>query len=120
MHELSIALSIVELVRQEAERRKVEVEVVHLRLGALSSVVKEALMPCYEIACQNTPLEGSRLEVEDVPVVISCPRCRLQRPLSSLQSFRCPECGTPTSEVVKGKELEIVALEIRECVPSLV
>src|SRR5271156_5873648 len=111
MHELSIAMSIVELAEEEAERRGVQVNAVHLKLGALSGVVKEALLSCYEMACENTPLQGSLLLVEDVPVVIFCPRCQAQRPLSSLQLFCCPECGTPTSEIVQGQELEVVALE---------
>ena len=90
----------------------------HLKLGALSGVVKEALLSCYEMACENSSLEGSRLLVEDVPVVIFCPRCQAQRPLSSMQFFACSECGTPCSEIVQGKELEVVALEIQECVPN--
>jgi hydrogenase nickel incorporation protein HypA/HybF len=118
MHELSIAISIVELAEEEAERRGVQVNAVHLKLGALSGVVKDALLSCYEMACEGTALQGSRLLVEDVPVVLFCPRCRAQRPLSSMQLFCCSECGTPCSEIVQGKELEVVALEIQECVPN--
>jgi hydrogenase nickel incorporation protein HypA/HybF len=118
MHELSIAMSIVELAEEEADRRGVQISAVHLKLGALSGVVKEALLSCYEMACEGTPLQGSRLLVKDVPVVIFCPSCRAQRPLSSLQLFCCPECLTPCSEIVQGKELEVVALEVQECVPN--
>ncbi len=118
MHELSIAMSIVELAEEEAERRGVEIEAVHLKLGALSGVVKDALLSCYEMACENTLLEGSRLVIEEIPVVIFCPSCRARRPLSSVQLFCCSECGTPSSEVVQGKDLEVVALEIKECAPN--
>jgi hydrogenase nickel incorporation protein HypA/HybF len=118
MHELSLAMSIVELAEEEAERRGVQIDAVHLKLGALSGVVKDALLSCYEMACENTLLQGSRLVVEEVPVVIFCPSCRAQRPLSSIQLFCCPECGTPCSEIVHGKELEVVALEIQECAPN--
>ena len=34
--------------------------------------------------------------------------------LRSLQSFACPECGTPTMNIVQGKELEVFALEVEE------
>jgi hydrogenase nickel incorporation protein HypA/HybF len=85
--------------------------------------VKEALLSCYEMACENTPLEGSRLVIEDVPIVIFCPSCQGPRSVSSLQLFCCLECGTPSSEIVQGKELEVVALEIvepeiKECAPN--
>jgi hydrogenase nickel incorporation protein HypA/HybF len=118
MHELSIAMSIVELAEEEAECRGVQIHAVHLKLGALSGVVKAALLSCYEMACENTSLQGSRLVVEDVPVVIFCPSCQAERPISSVQLFCCAECGTPSAEIVRGKELEVVALEIQECVPN--
>jgi hydrogenase nickel incorporation protein HypA/HybF len=118
MHELSIAMSIVELAEEEADRRGVQIEAVHLKLGALAGIVKEALLSCYEMACENTPLAGSRLVIEEVPVIVFCPSCQAQRTLSSIQLFCCAECGTPTSEIVQGKELEVVALEIKECVPN--
>ncbi|HTW59288.1 MAG TPA: hydrogenase maturation nickel metallochaperone HypA [Terriglobales bacterium] len=114
MHELSIAMGIVDAALEEAGRRRARVSAVHLRLGALSGVVKDALLFSYEVACQDTPLEGSRLIVEDIPVVVYCLPCCQERALKSLQSFRCPECGTPTMDVRRGKELEVFALEIED------
>jgi hydrogenase nickel incorporation protein HypA/HybF len=113
MHELSIAMSIVEMAQEEALVRGVQVNAVHLKLGALAGVVKEALLSSYEMACDDTPLRGSRLIIEEVPVVIFCPTCKARRPLSSVQLFCCAECGTATGDIVQGKELEVVALEIQ-------
>jgi len=114
MHELSIAIGIVDAALDEGRQRGVHVSAVHLRLGALSGVVKDALLFCYEVACQDTPLVGSRLIVEDVPVVVFCSHCKDTRELSSVQSFLCPECNTPTMDIRKGKELEVFALEVEE------
>jgi len=114
MHELSIAMGIVEAATEEAQRRGVQVSAVHLRLGALSGVVKDALLFSYEVACQDTPLEGSRLIVEDIPVGVFCPRCKKEQVLASVQSFACPECGVPTMDVRHGKELEVFALEVED------
>jgi hydrogenase nickel incorporation protein HypA/HybF len=113
MHELSIAMNIVEMAEGEAGRRGVRVEAVHLRLGPLSGVVKDALLSAYELACENTVLAGSKLLVEDVPLVVYCPHCKERRTLSSM-NFRCPECQTPTPEVLQGRELEIFALELED------
>jgi hydrogenase nickel incorporation protein HypA/HybF len=115
MHELSIAMSIVELAEEEAERRGVQVTAVHLRLGALSGVVKEALLGSYEMACEETPLKGSRLIIEEIPVAVFCSSCKMLRAISSIQLFCCAECGTPASDIVQGKEIEVFALEIEEC-----
>jgi hydrogenase nickel incorporation protein HypA/HybF len=112
MHELSIAMSIVDMAQEEAQRRGIQVCAVHLKLGRLSGVVKEALLSSYEMACFDTPLAGSELVIEEVPIVVFCPNCKAERPLNSMQLFCCSECGTPTPEVVRGKELEVVALEV--------
>lgn len=114
MHELSIAISLVEIAEEEARRLGARVSAVHLRLGALSGVVKEALESSYEMACADTPLQGSRLIIEEVPVVVYCPRCEEQRLLQSVQLFCCPVCGTPTPDVRQGKEMDLVALEVDE------
>ncbi len=121
MHELSIAMSIVEMAQEEAERRTVKIDVVHLELGQLSGVVTEALLFSYEMACCGTPLEGSKLVIIDVPIEVYCPNCKGPKVLSSMQWFCCPECGAPTPEVIHGRELAITALEVRdECAAAAV
>jgi hydrogenase nickel incorporation protein HypA/HybF len=112
MHELSIAMSIVEMAEEEAQRHGGQVSAVHLKLGALSGVVKDALLASFEMACFDTPLQGSRLVVEEVPIIVFCGHCKERRGLTSAQLFCCPECGTPTADIVQGKELEVVALEM--------
>ena len=64
MHELSIALAIVDGVTEEAAGGLVRA--VHLRLGRLSGVVREALLFAYQAACEGTALQGSELRIEDV------------------------------------------------------
>ena len=97
---------------EAAQRGGVQVHAIHLKLGMLSGVVKDALLFSYTVACEGTPLEGSRLVIEEVPVVVYCQQCRSERPLATIQQFFCSVCGTPTSEIMQGKELEVVALEI--------
>lgn len=115
MHELSIAMSIVEGASEEALKRGgAQVHAVHLKLGPLSGVVKDALLFSYDLACQGTLLEGSSLIIEEMPVVVYCPACDAERTLDSVQRFCCPTCGTLTPEVISGKQLELVAIEISD------
>jgi hydrogenase nickel incorporation protein HypA/HybF len=68
MHELSIAMSILDIAHEEVERRgNPRVEAIHLRIGTLSGVVKEALLSAYELAAEQTPFAQSRLVFEEVP-----------------------------------------------------
>jgi hydrogenase nickel incorporation protein HypA/HybF len=66
MHELGIAIEIIELARKEAARAGgARVEAVHVSVGEWSGVVKEALLFAWEAASMDTELAGARLEVED-------------------------------------------------------
>ena len=115
MHELSIAMSIVDMAEEEAERRGVtQIVAVHLKLGALSGVVEQALRSSFEVATEDTTLQGSRLLIESIPATVYCPKCCSERRLSSIQNFCCPDCGSPTPQIIHGKELEVVALEMTQ------
>src|SRR6185436_3887078 len=115
MHELSIAMSILEGVGEEMRRHNgAQVEAIHIRVGPLSGVVKEALLSAYELAREQTPFANSRLIFEDVPIVVFCTHCQAERPVQSIQHLYCAECDTPASEVVRGRELELTALELAE------
>jgi hydrogenase nickel incorporation protein HypA/HybF len=112
MHELSIALSILDVAAETAGRHGgARVAAIHLRLGALSGVVKEALLSAYELAREGSALPDAALVIEEVPLVAYCPACAAERTVSA-QQLCCPACGAPTPEVVRGRELEVVALEI--------
>lgn len=119
MHELSIAHNLVEIATQAIQEVKAErVETVHLKLGVLSGVVKDALQFGYDIATKGTPLADSRLKIEDLPVVIYCRKCQAEYTLPDIQWFACPVCATPTSTIVQGREIEIESLEIIDGNPN--
>jgi len=113
MHELSIAVSMVERIIEESESRGgLQVEAVHLKLGVLSGVDKNALAFSYEIACEGTFLVGSRLVIEMVPLLIYCETCKTERTPESIHQIYCPDCHTPAQKIIRGRELEVAALEV--------
>jgi hydrogenase nickel incorporation protein HypA/HybF len=68
MHELSIAMSILDIAQEEAEQRgNPRVEAIHLKIGQMSGIVKEALLAAYELASEQTPFAQARLVIEEVP-----------------------------------------------------
>lgn len=113
MHELSVALSLVEAAELAAKRAGAErVNYLRVRVGSMSGVVAEALEFSYAIATRGTLLEGSALRIEAVPVAVYCGRCDQERDLPELHSFRCPVCGATTARIVRGKELEVLDMEV--------
>jgi hydrogenase nickel incorporation protein HypA/HybF len=115
MHELSIAMGILELTEEESQKRGgVHVHAIHLRLGPLSGVVKEALQSAWQLASEQTEFENSRLVIEEVPIAVFCSKCQAERPVQSIQQMSCVECDTPSMEVLHGRELLVSALELAE------
>jgi hydrogenase nickel incorporation protein HypA/HybF len=113
VHELSIAQSLVEVAESAAREANAQrVITVHLRIGKMAGIVLTALEFGYEIVTQGTMLEGSRLEVVEVPVTIFCPQCQKEVELDGNQLLRCPECATLSADVRQGRELELASLEI--------
>lgn len=114
MHELSVASDLLELVQAELKGQEVQVESIHLKLGVLAGVVKEALEFSFEVVTQGTELAGAKLLIEDVPLGIYCLNCKAEKVLEGVQSLRCPECGQLSGDIRQGKELELVTLAVRD------
>ena len=51
------------------------VEVVNVQVGQLRQVVPETLSYCWTIVCEGGELDGSRLAIESIPVVVRCADC---------------------------------------------
>ena len=119
MHELSIALSMIDVAAEESERQGGgRVVAIHLRLGPLSGVVPEALLSAWDLACESSPLAGCRLVIQNVPIVIYCAACDGERPVCSIQEICCADCGAPATRVVSGREMDVVALELVDPEPA--
>jgi hydrogenase nickel incorporation protein HypA/HybF len=119
MHELSIAENLIEIASNAAQAAGVQhVQAVHLRLGALSGVVADALQFSYEVAAAGTLLEGSQLVIQAVPAAIYCAVCAQVVELPTIQAFCCPVCGTFSTDVRQGRELEIISLEVEDEQPT--
>jgi hydrogenase nickel incorporation protein HypA/HybF len=113
MHELSIAISMIDQIIEESESRGgLHVEIVHLKLGVFSGVDKHALLFSYSLACEGTQLQGSKLVIESIPLVVYCPSCGKDRSPPSVYQICCPDCFTPTEKIVSGREIEVAFLEV--------
>jgi hydrogenase nickel incorporation protein HypA/HybF len=113
VHELSIALSLIDEAAGAARSEGyVRVMRVHARIGVLSGVVHEALQFSFQMASPGTACEDAVLEIEEVPIQVRCPVCQQVVQLPNAYRFVCPTCGTPTPEVVAGRELELVSIEV--------
>jgi hydrogenase nickel incorporation protein HypA/HybF len=115
MHEMSIIQSLLEAVNTELRTYPgAQVVAVRVRVGALRLVVPEVMESCYRAATLDTPLEGSRLELATVDARARCPQCRHEFAVEE-QWFECPQCQSVGGEVLTGRELDLVNIELEEC-----
>ncbi len=112
MHEMSIAQSLIDIIREEMERHQARVlNSVRVQIGRLSAVVPEALTFCFGIMISGTELEGAELITEIVPLEAACKQCPQTFEVVDYV-FRCPRCGGTEIETIAGHDLTIVDMEV--------
>lgn len=68
MHELSIAMSMIDMAEEEAANHGNQpVTVIYVKIGALSGIVPDALAAAYDLAREHTSLAECRLMIEQTP-----------------------------------------------------
>jgi hydrogenase nickel incorporation protein HypA/HybF len=112
MHEISIAQSIIEIAEAKARQENSRcIQVIKIRLGEFTTVVREALEFAFEVARLETLAENARLEIESVAMTVRCVICgSVSNPVRAV-CLICPQCGLPL-EVVSGEEFQVEYIEI--------
>lgn len=117
MHEVSIAMSLVEAVCEHAQAHDIDKVInVHVRIGAMAGVVKDSLLFAWDLAAERTPAEGAGLLIEDVPLVVFCPACDEPKTIEGHPILQCPVCATLTPTIVSGRELQLISMEVSDAV----
>ena len=114
MHEVSIALSILDIVLAkcaEVEGRKIDV--VRVRIGEAAGVMPDALSFAFDVAKTDTMAGEAQLVIETVPLGGMCTACGRGFTLQEARyNFACPLCSSESIEINRGREMEIVDMEI--------
>jgi hydrogenase nickel incorporation protein HypA/HybF len=115
MHEMGIALQIIDIATASIppDMRSARVERVNLKVGKLAAVVADSLRFCFDIVSKDTALAGAELAIEETPVVARCKDCD-ERWTIAEPVFTCPACQSGALEILSGRELDIVSIEIAQ------
>lgn len=113
MHEMSITVSILDIVRDQMVKSGVEkLKSIKILVGAMTAVEPESLRFCFKACTDGSPLEGAVLEIETVPLAGRCSDCNKVFRLEQYFSSVCPHCGGTAADLVSGRELDIVSMEV--------
>lgn len=112
MHELSIAMSIVEICAEEVSKAsakrvcRVEVEV-----GTMSGVVAEALEFAWDPAAQGSCAEDAELIIIQTEAMARCKACGAEFGVDSFYDA-CPACSDFGYDIIKGNELRVKSVTV--------
>ncbi|MBF0181641.1 MAG: hydrogenase maturation nickel metallochaperone HypA [Magnetococcales bacterium] len=113
MHELSIAMALIDQVQRIARRESAaRVVTVRIRVGCLSGVDAEALGFCFPLAARGSLAESARLEIDAEPMQWYCIGCRRLFSGPLLAGGGCPACGSPDHHPAGGSDLTLESLEV--------
>lgn len=111
MHELSLCVSIAELVQASARQEGVgRVTRVVLALGAAAPVDPQALQFSFPLVAARTVLDGAELVIQRVPLRLRCTSCQhVFEPAT--QAEPCPACGSCARETLQGREMRVLSFD---------
>ncbi len=115
MHELGIVFYIIRDAKQAALENGVEhIDTVVMNIGEVSTVVPEYLSDCWRWAADKEPmLKGCELKINPIHAVSWCDACKSEY-ATVPHGKKCPNCGSDATWLLRGNEVEIKEIEIKE------
>lgn len=113
MHELSIAMEILDIVDGEAQKAGAsKVTLVKLQIGSLSGVETDSLSFCFDtIKGEKKVLSDAELVIDEIPIRAHCSPC--DKDFSGEgHLLRCPACEGFQTKLLQGDELKVVEIEV--------
>ncbi len=111
MHELSLALEVIELVQREAVKNNVTtVAELQIEVGDLSGVEADAFHSALEMLVRDTILANAGIEMIRTPGRGKCHACDSEFVMTH-RLDTCPECSSFPSEISGGVEFRVVSMK---------
>jgi len=112
MHEMSIAMNIVNIACIEAEKENAKfIASIEIEIGKLSGVMVDSLKFCYDSACRGTLAESSELLINELSAMALCKKCDHSFEIDSFMAL-CPQCESYEIDILQGRELRLKAVSV--------
>ncbi len=110
MHELSIAMNIVEIVEEHCGGPEGKsVAEVELDIGGNSGVIVEALQFALEEAVKSSVMKSAKIIINEIPAICKCLSCAHEFEPEDIIT-PCPKCGHLYADDIQGREMKIKAI----------
>ena len=110
MHELSIAMNIMNIATDALKNENLQViKEIEIDVGTQSGVVIDSLRFAFEMTVKDTVNKNVRLTINEIQAKAKCRHCEEVFIIEDFFS-PCPKCGSFESGIIQGKELKVKSL----------
>lgn len=114
MHELSIALNIMDIVKEELTNSgSARVMEVVIEVGDLSGVDTSALTTCLEIASRDSFMQDAAIKIVRHPGKGFCESCQQEYAMEDILDL-CPDCHQAATRITEGAEMQIPSIMVTD------
>jgi hydrogenase nickel incorporation protein HypA/HybF len=114
MHELGIAMSILEVVQKHLPTdKKVRVKKIFIRAGKLTAIYPPALDTCIQAVARDTSVHGAEVIITQDAIRAQCRACHAMSEFDE-PPFLCAMCGSMAVDIQSGRELFVESIEVEE------
>lgn len=114
MHEMSMAISIIDIAIAEAEKAQSQtINEIEVEVGQLAGVMLESLSFCLEAAARSTMAESATFTLLQVLGKGHCSTCQREVMISEFPA-QCNTCGGFGVSITAGTELKIRSISVNE------
>jgi hydrogenase nickel incorporation protein HypA/HybF len=112
MHEMSIAVNIVDIAVEAARKADAEkINEIVVEIGTLSGIIPESLEFGFSSACKDTMARDARLALNIIPAIAFCEQCGHRFETDSHAPL-CPNCDNLCLQIRGGREMKIKSINV--------
>ena len=94
MHEVSIALNLIEIAEDQCTKNGCSrIESINIRIGRASGIMSDALIFAFEAIKADSIASAAVLNIEEIPVSGHCDACKTAFKTEEEYILCCPACG---------------------------
>lgn len=115
MHELPVVKSIFDMcVKHATANNAKRIISVKLRVGEISDLQDEWIQRYFDYLSKGTFVEGAKLVIERVPLVLKCRECSESFVVNvrEIRQVECPHCKGTRFAYVSGREYSVESMEV--------
>ncbi len=112
MHEMSLAINIVEIACQTAKQNSAKrINSIEVEVGKLAGVLEDSLAFCFHAARNETLAENAELNIISVPGKGHCGDCDKSFETDTFFTL-CPHCQGFSVDILEGKDIKIKSINV--------